>query len=66
MAAPKTSRAEFEVLARRAGLHLNEQQTTELHGAWGTLEALIERLRGPLDPELEPATIFAADQGRST
>jgi hypothetical protein len=66
MAAQKISRAEFEFLARRAGLHLSEQQTVELHGAWGTLEALIERLRGPLDPALEPATMFAADQDRTT
>jgi len=62
MAALQISRAEFDLLVGRAGLALSEQQKAELHGAWITLDALIERLRGPLDPALEPATIFTADQ----
>ena len=66
MAAPRTSRAEFEALARRAGLHLSAAQTSELYGAWGTLEALIERLKTPHPSTAEPATIFLVDQSRAT
>lgn len=65
MAAPKISRAEFEALARSAGLALSEQQKAELYGAWGTLEQLIERLKTPPLPlAAEPATIFAVDKSR--
>jgi len=62
MAAPKISRAEFEFLARRAGLSLTDAQKLELYGAYAHLEALIEALQAPLDPAAEPATIFAADR----
>ena len=65
MTEPNMTRAEFDLLARRAGLTLNEQQKSELHGAYVTLDALIERLRVPLDPALEPATTFSTDQGRA-
>ena len=62
MPAPKISRAEFEFLARRAGLSLSEAQKVELYGAYAHLEALIEALKEPLDPAVEPATIFAIDR----
>jgi hypothetical protein len=65
MAAPRISRAEFDLLAHRAGLALSEEQKAELYGAWGTLEQLIERLRSPPLPLAgEPATIFAVDRSR--
>ena len=61
---PKISRAEFDALARSAGLTLSELQKAELYGAWGTLEQLIERLKAPLPLEAEPATIFDPDKSR--
>jgi len=62
MDAPNLTRAEFAALARRAGLALSEAETAELFGAWAHLEALIERLRAPLRPAAEPATIFLPDK----
>jgi hypothetical protein len=58
MATPRLNRAEFDALVRRAGLKLGDAHANELYGAWGTLEALIDRLRKPLPAETEPATIF--------
>ena len=57
------SRAEFEVIVRRAGLKLTEQQMTELLPAWRTLETLLERLRGPFPREAEPAFQFDVETG---
>jgi len=65
MAAPRESRAAFDALVRRAGLTLSEAQAAELHIAWGTLEALIERLRVPAPSDLEPATIFVVPLGEA-
>jgi hypothetical protein len=63
MAPPRITQPEFEFLARRAGLTLSAQQKTELYGAWGTLEALIERLRSPALPDAaEPATILVVER----
>jgi hypothetical protein len=62
MPAPKISRAEFEFLARRAGLSLTEAQKVELYGAYAHLEALVAALDKPLDPAAEPATIFAPER----
>ncbi|HUK58222.1 MAG TPA: hypothetical protein VLV50_03245 [Stellaceae bacterium] len=56
MTTPLT-RAEFDALLARAGLVLGEAQKGEIYRAWGTLEQLIERVRG-LPPEAEPATIY--------
>ena len=62
---PKITRAEFDALARSAGLTLSELQKAELYGAWGTLEQLIERMKTPALPlPLEPATIFDPDKSR--
>ena len=62
---PKITRAEFDALARSAGLTLSELQKAELYGAWGTLEQLIERMKTPAPPlALEPATIFDPDKSR--
>ena len=55
------SRAEFEALVARAGLTLAEAQKDELHRAYRSLELLLERVRRPLPPEAEPATIFGFD-----
>jgi hypothetical protein len=52
------SRAEFEALVARAGLALGEAQKDELHRAYQSLELLLERVRRPLPPEAEPASIF--------
>jgi len=60
---PKISRAEFEFLARHAGLSLTAEQKAELYAAYASLEALIERLHAPLPLEAEPATIFTLDKG---
>jgi hypothetical protein len=60
--APKISQAEFEFLARRAGLSLSEKQKLELYGAYAHLEAMIERLYEPLPRDAAPATIFAIDR----
>jgi hypothetical protein len=57
MAAPLT-RAEFDGLVARAGLTLTEAQKAEIYRAWGSLEQLIERVRGHVPPEAEPATIY--------
>jgi len=63
MPQPRITREQFEFLARRAGLTLSDQQKSELYGAYGHLEALIERLRTRLPLAAEPATIFTLDEG---
>ncbi len=55
----RITRAEFDTLVARAGLELSEDRKAELHRAYASLEMLIERLRAPLPPEAEPATIYA-------
>jgi len=62
MAEPSISRAEFEFLARRAGLRLSEAQKKELYGAYAHLEMLMALVNAPLDPAAEPALIFATDR----
>ena len=54
----RTTRAEFDALASRAGLALSEAQKEELFRAWGSLELLLDRVRAHLPPEAEPATIY--------
>ena len=48
---PKTSRADFEALVRRAGLPLTDAQIADIHGgAWAYMEVMLERVRGnPVD-----------------
>jgi hypothetical protein len=60
-AKPTITRAEFDFLARRAGLALTEPQKVELYAAYATLEMLVARLRTGLPLEAEPATIMAID-----
>ena len=57
---PKTSRADFEALARRAGLTLTPEQIDDIHqGGWGHIEVMLERVRGTgRDRPAEPAHVF--------
>ena len=57
---PKTSRDDFEALVRRSGLPLSESQKSELHEAYGYVEAIAERVRaGGMRPrEVEPSVMF--------
>jgi hypothetical protein len=55
----KTSLADFEALARRAGLTLTEEQIATFHGAFGHIEAMLENIRLPArGREAEPALTF--------
>lgn len=56
--------AEFDVLARRAGLDLNDAQQATLHGVYGHLEAMLARLRGAgaRARPAEPAVVFVPGQ----
>ncbi len=59
----RISRADFEALVRRAGLPLSAAECAELHGAYGHIEAMLERLRTPALPRaVEPATMFRAEE----
>jgi hypothetical protein len=66
---PKTPRADFEALVRRAGLPLTEAQIAEIHGGWFYVEGFLERIRRPdattptRGREAEPALIFTPEQG---
>ncbi len=59
--------AEFAVLARRAGLQLDDAQRATLFGVYGQLEAMLARLRGAGDRVrgAEPAHVFLPGQGWS-
>ena len=67
---PKTSREDFAALVRRAGLPLTSAQEREIYGAYGYIEDMIARVRGPgsRPREAEPAVIFRAgdDTPRTT
>jgi hypothetical protein len=52
------SRAEFDFLARRAGLTLTEAQATELMGVYPLIAAMTERNRNGRGREAEPMHIF--------
>jgi hypothetical protein len=64
MPAPKPSitRAEFDVLAARTGLPLDEVQKSECYAVFGYLEEIAARVRadGNRPREAEPALIFKA------
>ena len=62
---PSVSAADFEVLARRAGLTLTEPQRATLFEVYGSFEAMLARLRGATDRTrgAEPAHIFVPGQG---
>lgn len=58
----KTSREDFEVLVRRAGLSLSAIQIDQIYDAWALVEPMLERIRGcGRDRTAEPAHIFRAD-----
>ena len=42
---PKLSLADFEVLVRRAGVSLTQEQLTEIHTGWAYVEPMLERIR---------------------
>lgn len=54
--------AEFEFLARRAGLVLSDEQMAEMHQAYSVIEAMAARIRMPRRPEADPALTFSVDQ----
>jgi hypothetical protein len=57
-----TSRSEFEILVRRAGLSLPQGEVDELYQAWSLMGTMLERVRGHgRDRGMEPAQIFRAD-----
>jgi hypothetical protein len=61
---PKTSRADFEALVRRAGLNLTPAQIADIHAnAWPHMEAMAERVRGSnRDRGAEPAHVFKPEE----
>ena len=48
MAKARSPKSTFEARARAAGLRLDVHRLDELYGAYGTLEAMIARVQGPL------------------
>jgi hypothetical protein len=62
---PKTSRADFAALVRRAGLPLSDAQMDDIHAnAWAIMERLCESVRGTdRDRPAEPALTFKPEQG---
>ena len=42
---PKLSRADLEVLVRRAGVSLTPTQLAEIHTGWAYVEPMLERIR---------------------
>jgi hypothetical protein len=65
--APSLDQAEFAILARRAGLTLDDAQRATLFGVYGHLEAMLARLRGASERvrSAEPAHVFVPGQGWS-
>ncbi len=56
---PTMPLADFETLARRAGLALTAAQIAELHAGWAHVEPMLERVRmAGRGREAEPAHIF--------
>ena len=59
----RTSRVDFEALARQSGLELTAMQLDELHQALGYIEQMAAAVRTPRGREAEPAHIFQAGKG---
>jgi hypothetical protein len=57
------TQAEFEFLARRAGLELSEQQKTDLYAAYPYIEAMVAQVHQKRGREAEPAHIFTFAKG---
>ena len=57
---PSISREDFDALVRASGLMLSEEQKSELHAAYGYIEAMCARVRagGERPRSAEPAIIF--------
>lgn len=54
------AREEFDALARRAGLALDDAQSEELRAVFGRIAAMAERVRAATVAD-EPAHVFRAD-----
>jgi hypothetical protein len=57
----KLSRQNFDLLVAQAGLTLTEAQSQEIHAAYATIEAMLERIGDIRPREAEPALIFQAE-----
>lgn len=55
--------AEFEQLARRAGLKLTQEQLCEMHQAFAVVEAMAAFVRKPRSQRTEPAMTFSVMPG---
>jgi hypothetical protein len=57
---PRITREDFDALVRASGLRLGEEQQSELHAAYGYIEAMSARVRasGERPRSAEPAVIF--------
>jgi len=60
MPKPRITREDFDALVRASGLTLSEEQKSELHAAYGYVEAMSARVRagGERSRSAEPAIIF--------
>jgi hypothetical protein len=57
------TQAEFEFLARRAGLELSETQKSDLYAAYPYIEAMVAQVHQKRGLEAEPAHIFTFAKG---
>ena len=57
---PRITREDFDALVRASGLTLSEEQKSELHAAYGYIEAMsaLVRTGGERSRSAEPAIIF--------
>ncbi len=56
---PHTTREDFEVLVRRAGLTLTPAQIDEIYVGWGFVEPMLDRIRTEgRERGAEPAHVF--------
>ena len=60
---PSVSEAEFELLARHAGLVLTDAQRGALYAVYGHFEAMKARIRTDRPRGAEPSHVFVPGQG---
>ncbi|MFI4986792.1 MAG: hypothetical protein ACHQF3_05080 [Alphaproteobacteria bacterium] len=67
MPKPSISRETFAALVVSSGLTLTAAETSELHAAYGHVEAMAARVRGDgkRPPEVEPAVVFKPEAPRA-
>ena len=58
----KMTRAEFDAAVARSGMPFDPETADDIYGAFGFLEAAIERVNAPRPREAEPAVIFFPEQ----